>query len=73
MTYLNELKSGDSARIIEIDKISDPVDCSALFKSLEGGYIRIVSCFGNVLFTFDGKKFGISKGFAERIRIIKLD
>ena len=70
MTYLNELKSGDFARVVEIKNV---VDINNLFVSkglLEGSFIKIISCFGNIVFESNKKIYVISKGIAERIRVI---
>jgi len=70
MTYLNELKSGDFARIVEI---KNAIDLNNLFASKglsEGSFIKIISCFGNIVFESNRRKFVISKVFAGRIRVI---
>jgi hypothetical protein len=73
MTYLNELKHGDFARIVEIEDISDSTECFPSIRLLEGCFIVIVSCFGNIVFTSERKTFVVSKNLAKKIRVIILD
>jgi len=72
MTYINDLKPGDFARIVEIEKILDSNHFFTSLKSLEGCFIKITSDFNNLVFTSYGKTFVISKGFTKKIRVIKL-
>ena len=72
MTMLNQLKSGDIARIIDID--CEPEFTKKFISSgiTEGNIIRIISSFGSIIFNVNSRIFSISKGLAKNVRVIKL-
>lgn len=72
MTMLNQLKSGDVARIIKFD---DEPEITNKFISKgisEGDIIKIISCFGLITFKVNSKIFSINKVLAKNVRVIKL-
>ncbi len=73
MTYLNELKPGDLARIVEIKNECDLNTRFAYNELSEGCFIKIVSCFGNIVIKSNGKTFVISKCLTKKIRVIALN
>ena len=72
MTMLNHLKTGDIARIISFDDVSE-INNKFIFNGiLEGDIIRIISCFGLITLDVNLKIFSISKVFAKKVKVIKL-
>ena len=72
MVMLDQLKSGTFARIV---KIENKLLLRKKLKSrgiTEGCFIRVISCFGLVVFEIDKKIFSISQNVAEKIRVIEL-
>ena len=72
MTMLNQLKSGDIARIINFENESIFKKKFISNKIVEGSIIRIISCFGLFTFSVNSKIFSVSSGIAKNVRIIKL-
>lgn len=72
MTMLNQLKSGDIARIIEINCEPDFTKKFISNGISEGNIIRIISSFGSITFNVNSKIFSISNGLAKNVRVIKL-
>jgi Fe2+ transport system protein FeoA len=72
MTMLNQLKSGDFARIINID--CEPEFTKKFINNgiTEGNIIRIISSFGLITFNVNSRIFSISNGLAKNVRVIKL-
>lgn len=72
MTMLNQLKSGDIARIVAFE---NGFELKKKFVSKgisEGSIIRIISCFNLISFNVNSKIFSVSNGIAENIRVIEL-
>jgi len=72
MVMLNQLKSGMFAEIVKFD-------CDQLLRKklqsngiIEGSFIRIISCFGPIIFEIDKRIFSIGHNIAEKIRVIEL-
>ena len=72
MTMLNQLKSGDIARIIAFKNESELKKKFVSKGILEGNLIRIISCFGLITFNVDSKIFSVSNGIAENVRVIEV-
>ena len=72
MTMLNQLKSGDIARIIDID--CEPEFTKKIISNgiTKGNIIRIISSFGSITFNVNSRIFSISKGLGKNVRVIKL-
>lgn len=67
---LNQLKSGDIARIVAFEDKSELKKEFVSRGIFEGSIIRIISCFGLITFDVDSKIFSVSKGIAENVRVI---
>jgi len=72
MTMLNQLKSGDIARIVAFKNESELKKKFVSKGILEGNLIRIISCFGLITFNVDSKIFSVSNGIAENVRVIEV-
>ena len=72
MTMLNQLKSGDIARIIKFENETAFKKKFISNKISEGSIIRIISCFGLITFKVNSKIFSVSNGIAKNVRVIKL-
>jgi len=72
MTMLNQLKSGDIARIVAFENGSELKKKFVSKGIFEGSIIRIISCFGLITFNVDSKMFSVSNGIAENIRVIEV-
>lgn len=72
MTMLNQLKSGDIARIVAFENGSELKKKFVSKGILEGSIIRIISCFGLITFNVDSKIFSVSNGIAENVRVINV-
>jgi len=73
MTMLNQLKSGDIARIVNFE---DGYELRYKFESkglFEGSIIRVVSSFGLFTFSINSKIFSVNSQIAKKVRIIKLN
>jgi Fe2+ transport system protein FeoA len=72
MTLLNQLKSGDIARIIAFEN-GDELKKKFVSREIkEGSIVRIISCFGLITFNTGSKIFSVSKGIAENVEVIKI-
>jgi Fe2+ transport system protein FeoA len=72
MVMLNQLKSGSFARIVKIENrsfIRKKLNSKGIF---EGSFIRVISCFGLIVFKIEKKTFSIDDKLAEKIRVIEL-
>ena len=72
MVMLNQLKSGSFARIVRIENrpiIREKLKTKGI---IEGSFIRVISCFGLIVFKIDKKMFSIDNKIAEKIRVIVL-
>ena len=72
MTMLNQLKSGDIARIVTFENGSELKKKFISKGILEGSIIRIISHFGLITFDVNSKIFSASNGIAENVRVIKV-
>lgn len=72
MTYLNELKPDDLARIVKIDSLSGLNERFDVNGLSEGCIIKIVTRLNTIVFSSNGKTFVISKNLAGKIRVIPL-
>ena len=72
MTMLNQLKSGDIARIVAFENGSELKKKFVSKGILEGSIIRIISRFGLITFNVNSKIFSVSNGIAENVRVIKV-
>jgi len=72
MTMLNQLKSGDIARIISLE--NEHVLKKKFISNIltEGNIIRIISHFGLITFSINSKIFSVSSGIANNIGVIKI-
>lgn len=69
---LNQLKSGDIARIVAFENGSELKKKFVSKGILEGSIIRIISCFGLITFNGDSKIFSVSNGISENVRVIEV-
>jgi len=73
MTMLNQLKTGDIARIVCFKNCSSEYKNKFFTKGVsEGSIIRIISCFGLITFCVISKILSVSYGIAENVRVIKI-
>lgn len=72
MTMLNELKSGDIARVVAFHKLSEFKMDNASKKIFDRCILRVISFIGLITFKADSKIFSVSKNIAKNIRVIKL-
>jgi len=72
MTMLNQLKSGDIARIVAFESGSELKKKFVSKGILEGSIIRIISYFGLITFACNAKLFSVSKIIAENVIVIKI-
>jgi len=72
MTMLNQLKSGDIARIVVIHKNTNLKTKIRLKKISAGSIIRIISSFGTITFNSNSKIFSVSNSITENVRVIKI-
>jgi len=73
MTMLDQLKSGNIARIVAFKNESELKRKFVEKGILEGSLIRIISCFGLITFNVDSKIFSVSNGIAKNVRVIKVN
>ena len=73
MTFMNDLKPGDIARIVTMNNGSDLINRFGSTRLRESYFIEILSCCGNIIFKSNDKTFVIGKGLAEKIRVIPLN
>ena len=72
MAVLNQLKSGDIARIVAFKNGSKLKKKFVSKGILADSFIEIISCFGLVTFSMDSRIFSVSNSIAENVRVIKL-
>ena len=72
MTMLDQLKSGNIARIVAFKNESELKRKFVEKGILEGSLIRIISCFGLITFNVDSKIFSVSNGIAKNVRVIEV-
>lgn len=70
---LDQLKSGNIARIVAFKNESELKRKFVEKGILEGSLIRIISCFGLITFNVDSKIFSVSNGIAKNVRVIKVN
>ena len=73
MTMLDQLKSGDVARIVAFENGTEFKKKFISKGIAEGSFIRAISCFGLITFAVQSKTFTISKNIAENVRVIKVN
>ena len=72
MVMLNYLRSGCIARIVKIENnqvLKDKLKSKGI---IEGSIIRVISCFGPIIFEVDKRIFSIGNKIAEKIRVIEI-
>jgi len=72
MVMLNQLKSGSYARIVKFENrqyIREKLYSKGI---MEGTIIKIISCFGLIVFRIDKKIYSIDNRIANDIRVIEL-
>jgi len=72
MVMLNQLSSGSFARVVKIENktlIREKLNSKGI---VEGSFIRVISCFGLIVFQVDTKTYSIGNKIAEKIRVIEL-
>jgi Fe2+ transport system protein FeoA len=72
MTMLNQLKSGDIARIVVFHNNFHIKERFFSKGITEGSIIKIISSFGLITFNLNSKMFSVSKSIAENVRVIKI-
>jgi len=72
MVMLNELTSGTFARIVKIENelwLRKKLELKGI---IEGSFIRVISCYGTIIFEIDKKIFALGYSIAEKIRVIEV-
>ena len=69
---LNQLQSGEYARIITIENVETLKTMIAKKGIIEGCIVRIISTFDPIIFEYDMRVFALGRGLAEKIRVIPI-
>ncbi len=70
---LNDLQKDKLARIVKIEESQELKEKLALKGIFEGSILRVISSYGAISFQIEGRTFIISRGFAEKIRVIEIN
>ncbi len=72
MTMMNQLKSGEYARIVEIN-IKEEMKQRLYLKDIrEGCIIRVISSYNSTIIEMNNRIFAVGYEIAKRIRIINI-
>ena len=72
MTMMNQLKSGEYARIVEIN-VEEEIKKSLYLKDIkEGCIIRVISSYNSTIIELNNRIFVVGYKIAKKIRIIHM-
>ena len=69
---LNQLQSGEYARIVTIENVETLKSILATKGIIEGCIIRMISRFNPIIFESNMRIFALGRGSAEKIRVIRI-